>query len=336
MGAPLSACVANLVMEFVESELLKTLMFKCIFYKRFVDDCIACIPRENCNAFLNHFNSFHESLQFTMEIEIDKKINFLDLTLDHVKNEKVMTKWFQKPIHSGRYLNYFSDVPFHQKLNMVNNLVNRVVTLTDQCYLKECIVKTKSMLQENGYPENFIDKIVKKHQYKKRNQQNLNSTPKAKFVAQNILKIPYIPVLSESLKTALEPIGVQPVFTKNFSNKKLFTNLKSKVPTEKMSNVVYEIKCKDCEGTYIGQTKRYLQERIKSHKYDKKEPTALHHHMIECAHEFDFEHPKVLARENNRKARLTLEAIHIKRSQNAINFRNDTVGLSKRYDGFFL
>lgn len=334
MGGPISAVIANLVLESAEKELMSTLPFKCIFYKRFVDDCLLCVPKSKGNMLLHHFNSFHNSIQFTLEEEVDKTINFLDLTIDHLSDGKIMTKWYQKPTHSGRYLHYFSDAPYQHKLNVVKNLANRVVTLTDFRYQAQSIDKAKTILGENGYPETLLNKIFKNELAKRRFGRKENVRPK--FDLDKAVKLPYIPGLAEKFKFSFKQTDIKPIFTNSFTNKKLFTNLKSKTPTEKESSVVYEINCKDCDKSYIGQTKRYLQERIKSHKYDKKEKTALHKHMEDTGHIFDFENPRVLAKEKNRQARLVLEAIHIKKKKSsAINFRTDADQVSSRYDCFF-
>ena len=102
-----------------------------------------------------------------------------------------------------------------------------------------------------------------------------------------------------------------------------------------MSNVVYQIDCKDCPGKYIGQTKRYLQDRIKGHRYNHKEVTALHQHQENNGHTFDFQNPKVLVKEKHLRARLIHEAIQVKKCPNAVNFRTDTQCLSALYDQFF-
>jgi len=37
-----------------------------------------------------------------------------------------------------------------------------------------------------------------------------------------------------------------------------------------MTEIVYKINCKDCDQVYIGQTKRYLETRIKKHRRNIK------------------------------------------------------------------
>ncbi|KYN22634.1 hypothetical protein ALC57_04963, partial [Trachymyrmex cornetzi] len=40
---------------------------------------------------------------------------------------------------------------------------------------------------------------------------------------------------------------------------------KDKLNKDELSNVVYEINCADCNVSYVGQTKRQLNTRIKEH-----------------------------------------------------------------------
>ena len=221
-----------------------------------------------------------------------------------------------------------SDVPFHQKLNVAKNVFQRVIRLTDKEYRKESLQKAKQLLINNKYPENLVEKLKSKfiHFQTNRNQRKEN------FDTSKIIKMPYIPVLSKKLERNLKSFGFNAVFENRFNNKKLFTKLKSTEPAENISNVVYQISCSDCNGLYIGQTKRYLKERIKSHVYDKKEQTALKKHMHESGHKFDFKNPKILVREGNTQARLFHEAIQIKKSFAPLNLKTDVQCLSAIYD----
>lgn len=113
--------------------------------------------------------------------------------------------------------------------------------------------------------------------------------------------------------------------------KNTFTKLKSIIPKDKRSNIVYQIPCKDCDKIYIGQTGQYLKNRINGHKYDKKNKTALTNHEIECQHTFNFNDTKILATENHTRKREFLEMIYIQKNNNTINAKSDTQNLSKIY-----
>ncbi|KAJ8978024.1 hypothetical protein NQ317_000483 [Molorchus minor] len=70
-----------------------------------------------------------------------------------------------------------------------------------------------------------------------------------------------------------------------------YSRLKSKTSKLEKSNVVYQITCDSdiCGGVYIGQTKRYLKDRIREHEYEirtrhnenKMNHTALVEHVYQ-------------------------------------------------------
>ena len=47
---------------------------------------------------------------------------------------------------------------------------------------------------------------------------------------------------------------------------------KDKIKKDELSNVVYLINCKDCNYSYVGQTKRKLKTHLKEHINDSKKP----------------------------------------------------------------
>jgi hypothetical protein len=114
MGASISSVIAQLVLEDLEESMLNNLNYPIPFFYRYVDDCITAIPKDKIDDILKHFNSYHKKIQFTIEIENQNKINFLDTTLHHLDNN-VKTEWFTKETWSSRYLNYGSQHPMTQK-----------------------------------------------------------------------------------------------------------------------------------------------------------------------------------------------------------------------------
>ena len=71
MGSPVSAVIANLVMEDVEQRALASVPVSLSFWKRFVvDDVISAVSRNEIDILLQHLNSIEPSIQFTVEREI--------------------------------------------------------------------------------------------------------------------------------------------------------------------------------------------------------------------------------------------------------------------------
>ena len=101
-------------------------------------------------------------------------------------------------------------------------------------------------------------------------------------------------------------------------------------------NVVYKISCKQCEVSYVGQTKRTLASRVKEHSrsvdeaktslfVDRKgkNDTGLPAHCLDTAvfHRFDFDNAEVLCRETHLGNRLKKEAMYIVMVENTCNIQ---------------
>lgn len=122
------------------------------------------------------------------------------------------------------------------------------------------------------------------------------------------------------------------------TNNELFTKLKSKLPIDLKTNVIYQINCKECYGIYIGQIKHHLKKRIYNHENDckernecKNENTALSTHHFKENHDFDFSNIKILDQEEILNKRLIKEMIYIQKNTKSINNKTDIASLSKIY-----
>ncbi|XP_072395107.1 uncharacterized protein [Diabrotica undecimpunctata] len=83
MGSPLSPVIANLFMQEIEIRAITTAEYKPKLWLRYVDDTfiIWTHGEEKLNTFLNHINTIHPKIQFTMELEKDQQLPFLDVLI---------------------------------------------------------------------------------------------------------------------------------------------------------------------------------------------------------------------------------------------------------------
>ncbi|KAJ0171000.1 hypothetical protein K1T71_013199 [Dendrolimus kikuchii] len=81
MGSPVSPVVADIFMEDFEQKALDTAPAKPKMYKRYVDDTFAVLPNDKVSAFLDHLNSISSNIKFTMELEANNKLAFLDVLI---------------------------------------------------------------------------------------------------------------------------------------------------------------------------------------------------------------------------------------------------------------
>lgn len=112
MGSPISATLANLVMEFAEDKIMRKLRYKPKVYHRYVDDVFMSYPGNHIENLIDTFNSFNVNLKFTVEHENNcRTIPFLDVRLTRNNNGTITTNWYQKPTNSWRFLNFKSNHP---------------------------------------------------------------------------------------------------------------------------------------------------------------------------------------------------------------------------------
>ena len=86
MGFPVSPVVANylnIYMEMFEDLALRTTLAPRI-WKRYVDDTFCVMEKRHTQAFLDHLNSVRSTIKFTMELENDGSLPFLDTLLTRV------------------------------------------------------------------------------------------------------------------------------------------------------------------------------------------------------------------------------------------------------------
>ena len=339
MGSPLSATLANIVMEEAETKIINELTYYIKFYYRYIDDTLICLPKNKINDIFDKFNNIHPNLVFTKENSINDSINFLDLNIK-VENNKIVTNWYRKPIWSGRYLNFYSNHSLSNKIGIIYSLTDRAILLSHEKYHNENLILVKNTLIKNGYPLTLLnEKIANRYKYlisNKYQNKKLTETNESKENNKKIITLPYINNFQEQFHRIFKNSNLQIIF--NYDNtirQKILKSIKTPTPTKFKYNVVYKIECIQCNSLYIGQTCRFLHNRMLEHarsiKNYNSNSTALALHAHKFKHNFDFSKVKILEHEQNIKKRLLLEMIHIQKNKNSINFRTDIENLSDIY-----
>lgn len=339
MGSPISPVIANLVMEKLEQVSISKLSFELLFYKRYVDDIITFIKPDQLQNVLDTFNSFHERIQFTHEIEKDSCLSFLDVNI--IRNgQKFITNWFHKSTWSGRYINYWSHHPIQHKIGLIKGLIDHAILLANPEYRSENLNLIRNVLRRNGYPLDLISKVIRErisdiynpYSVTKHKEERIQKT--GPINRKNIVILPYVENISDDIKRIFRKVGLHTIFKVPFYLKKCFPLIKDKLPLFKSFNIVYSIPCIGCSQVYIGQTSRCLETRIKEHKrnifQNPTQHSALTKHSIEFDHRFDFEKAKIVDSEDNYINRILLETIHMIKEK-SVNMRYETPTIHDYY-----
>ena len=123
MGSPVAPIVCNLYMEFFEQQALATvpLPAKPKLWKRYVDDTLEAVKKDQVDILTNHLNSTDKtgSIKVTVEKEVDGRLPVLDALIIRRADGDVKLLVYRKKTHTDQYLNFKSHHPLHHKMGVV-------------------------------------------------------------------------------------------------------------------------------------------------------------------------------------------------------------------------
>jgi hypothetical protein len=134
MGPPLFLVIVNFFMEDFEKKAIEQAVLKPVCWFRYVDDTFVTWPhgQENLTEFLNHLNRLHNKIQFTMEIEEEDHLPFLDIDIYRKTDGSLGHKIYWKPTHTNLYLHQNSHHHPANKQSVLAPLIHRVKALCDE------------------------------------------------------------------------------------------------------------------------------------------------------------------------------------------------------------
>ena len=126
MSSLLGQIIRNAFICHIE-EILENQNKMTAFYKRYVDDTLSKMSDvSSASEFLLTLDEFHDSFNFTMELENNGKLPFLRLLI--VRNSsRLDTKVYAKPTDTGLWLHYQSHVDVKYKHSLLKTMLNRAL-----------------------------------------------------------------------------------------------------------------------------------------------------------------------------------------------------------------
>ena len=171
MGTRCAPNYAIIFMAELEEKFLSTLTLKPRIWKRFIDDIfIIWSHGENeLQKLLEQLNQFHPTIKFTEE-HSEYGIPFLD-TFTYIHDSELRTRVYHKPTDNKQYLHYRSCHPLQQKNSIPYSLLVRAKRICTE--EKHFITEARMIinkLRDRKYPENILERAVKKIQELSRDQ----------------------------------------------------------------------------------------------------------------------------------------------------------------------
>ncbi|KAK3708849.1 hypothetical protein QZH41_016280 [Actinostola sp. cb2023] len=277
---------------------------------RYVDDSHVGITRTHVDEFHAHLNSVNPNIQFTVEIEKDGSLAFLDTKTTRQSDGSISVAVYRKPTHTDRYLDFNSHHHSGHKRAVAKTLLYRAHNIPSTPRERSSEEKhVFKALHANGYPTHFLQNYRPSKQ-----QSNQQSPQQEQHERRGFVVLPYIQGISEKITRTLNKFNIRVVHKPVHTISAILKKPKDRGDRDATTDVIYRIGCKDCEKCYyIGQTSRALKTRIKEHikavfTLDRNSLLAKHH--IETGHQFNFEDARIIDREPQWGKRLFLEAWH--------------------------
>ena len=307
MGNPLSPVLSNLYMEFFEKKILSKILPKQAIWFRYVDDIICLWPNsENLNTFMEKLNNQVASIKFTMEIENDSSLPFLDVLIIR-NNRNFKYSIYRKTTNVSAYVHFYSSHSDKVKQSVFSSMFLRAYRICSPEHIDEEINKIYEISANLKYPRIFIDKCLtaaKKTFY--------NSTEKQPYDNKNLLILPYNKNFKH-LPQILKPLDINVAFRNDNTVK---SSIIKNGPSNKIG-CIYKVPCKMCNKAYIGQTGKTLDTRLKQHRYSVRsaqETNALFIHLRDAGHPIDWTNATNVLQNSSVIERNIIESSLIKKS----------------------
>ena len=322
MGNSTSAILAILYMDRLEAQAISTCRL-IGFYRRYVDDILVITnDKDSAEAILTFMNNADPNIKFEIEHPTDSNsISLLDFRVTIQRNGDAEFCFFKKMAKKNVFPHSNSAIPQGCKTNAIKNEVMRI---NERCSEEEnrCRHTQDFMRQLNarGYnnPEALINQRRKPNKTHKSNDYCYFEFPyineDTHQAVRRIFKAAGLPVRiyskNSNLRSALKkkPTGQ----ACNIKDCTLSNHLCLK------KNCVYSMKCRRCQATYIGSTKRTLHQRVKEHH--RTQSSSIFQHISKCHSQFDVS----IVTSDNKISRLRLkEAIAIRDMNPSINSKSE-------------
>ena len=172
MGNPLSPVVANIYMEHFEELALESAEVKPATWLCYIDDTFVVWNegRDKLLDFLEHLNSIRPSIQFTVELEENRKLPFLDVKVTR-RDDRLSTSVYRKKTNTDRYIHFSSNHHDRVKCGVIQCLRYRAIRICEAEDLEAEEEHLRTTFRKNGYPRGFVTGAMKLRREQQETQQ---------------------------------------------------------------------------------------------------------------------------------------------------------------------
>ena len=302
MGSPLSPIICNVYMDRLEKDAIESSPKKPTLWLRYVDDTFLLWDHssQELGMFLEHMNIQKQQIKFTMEIEVEGRLPFLDVLVTR-SGSSLVTAVYRKPTHTDQYLHFKSNHPRSTKLGILKSMFLRADRICSNENIrgneKEHI---KKAFEKNGYPRSCFNTTLRK--------------PRGQMVSTSTAIVPYSGALTDKLRRICGKYSIKLVAHSKDTIRTRLSNVAPIRNKDLKQDVVYNIPL-SCQKVYIGETGRCLKTRMAEHRNALRNASfgrsGVADHCVQCGCIPNFEETKIVATVNNTYKRRIRESIEM-------------------------
>ena len=224
-----------------------------------------CAMEEQQTQTFLDLNRLLSTIQFTMELERDGSLPFLNTLLTKTGDGSIDIGEYRKTTHTDRYLQYSSQHQAHVKRRVASCLFHwaRTVAVGEKNRREE--EHMTEVMKINGYPDHIIGAAAK-------TRRGRQPEEKPKYM----ISFPYVSGVSEDLRRVCRRYHIRTVFTTISTLRQQLTKVKDLDPFLSRAGVVYRIPCSNCDNTHIEETN--LKEHQANIRRGEIEKSAIAEH----------------------------------------------------------
>ena len=224
-------------------------MGKDVLWLRYVDDVLVVAPKTmDLNAKINELNAVNHKIQFTIELEKQGALPFLDTELVR-KDDQIKFKVYRKPTNREDLVHFFSGHSSKVKSGIVLGFFLRGLRICSDEYLTDELQHIISSFMKLKYPKGFLLNLKKKAEaIRKTSEAKRNETKHFRYITIPNSKI------GENIANHLETVGVKVAMAGGRRIGDMFGGKRAVNGTNK--SVVYQVPCGTCTKSYVGETGR--------------------------------------------------------------------------------
>ena len=212
-----------------------------------MDDSHVGIKETRVNDFHTHLNSIDPNIQFTVEIENNGSIAFLDTKTSRLSDGTLSVTVYRKPTHTDRYLDYSSHHHAQHKRSVAKTRLDRANIIPST--LREKSLEAQhvfSALKANGYPLQLLKSCNVNHNRSARPtdaQQQQEEQQQHREQERGTVVLPYVQGLSERISRTLNAFQIKVSHKPINTIRDILRKPKDRPEKDAVSGVVYKINC---------------------------------------------------------------------------------------------